>query len=70
MVQAFRREASVYESAQFNLHGLESDARYIVKNMDVHGSKEMTGRELMEDGLIVNIPDQSGAVVITYEKVK
>jgi len=70
MVQAFRREKSVYESARFNLRGLEPDAHYTVKNMDASDSEEMSGRELMDNGLVVNIPDQPGAVVITYEKVE
>ena len=70
MVQAFRREKSVYESARFNLKGLEPDAHYTVKNMDVHCSEEITGNELMENGLVVSIPDQPGAVIITYKKVK
>lgn len=69
MVQAFRRENSVYESARFNLRGLEPDAHYTVKNMDAQNSNEMTGRELMENGLVVNIPDQPGAVVIKYKKI-
>lgn len=70
MVQAFRREKSVYESARFKLRGLSPDARYTIKNMDTPGLEEMTGSELMEKGLVVSIPDQPGAVIITYEKVK
>ena len=70
MVQAFRREKSVYESARFNLRGLEPDAHYTVKNMDAQNSNEMTGRELMENGLVVRIPGKPGAVVITYKKSK
>lgn len=68
MVQAFRREESVYESAQFKLRGLSPDANYIVRNIDSCGSEEITGRVLMEKGLVVNIPGQPGAVVITYKK--
>ena len=40
------------------------------KNMDVSSLEEMTGSELMEKGLVVSIPNQPGAVIITYEKVK
>ena len=70
MVQAFRREKSIYESARFNLRGLQPDAHYTVKNMDAQNSNEMTGCELMENGLLVNIPNQLGATVITYKKIK
>ncbi len=66
MVQAFRREKNTDASAQFNLKGLEPDAHYTVKDIDVSSSKEMTGRELMENGLVINIPEQPGAVIITY----
>jgi len=70
MVQAFRRKESVYESARFKLRGLEADAHYTVKHNDVCDSKEMTGSELIENGLLINIPDRPGAVTITYKKVK
>ena len=68
MVQAFRREESVYESGQFKLRGLSPDANYTVRNIDSCGSKDITGRVLMEKGLVVSIPDRPGAVVITYKK--
>jgi alpha-galactosidase len=68
MIQAFRREESVYESAQFKLRGLSPDANYTVRNIDVCGSEDITGRVLMEKGLVVSIPDRPGAVVITYKK--
>ncbi len=68
MVQAFRREASVYESARLHLNGLEPDAHYMVTDMDTHDSNERVGRELMEAGLVVHIPDKPGAVIMTYRK--
>jgi alpha-galactosidase len=68
MVQAFRREESVYESAQFKLRGLSPDANYTVRNIDSCGSEDITGVVLMEKGLVVSIPDRPGAVVITYKK--
>jgi alpha-galactosidase len=68
MVQAFRREESVYESAQFKLRGLSPDANYTIGNIDFCGSEDITGRVLMEKGLVVSIPDRPGAVVITYKK--
>jgi len=70
MVQAFRRAKSVYESARFNLRGLEPDARYTVKDIDTCDAKEMTGSELMGKGLVISISNQPGAVIITYKKVE
>ena len=34
MVQAFRREESIYESARLHLHELVADARYLLKDME------------------------------------
>ena len=66
VVQAFRRPRSWYESARFRLRGLDPGARYTLRNFDVAGTTEATGRELMEDGLLVAIPGQPGAAIITY----
>ncbi len=70
MVQAFRREKSIYESAVLNLRCLDADARYTVKDVDTHRSNEMTGDELMEGGVVINMPDRPGAVLITYKKIE
>ncbi len=68
MVQAFRRPKSVYESMRIRLRGLEPDAVYTLTNLDVAGSTEITGRELLDAGLAIVIKDQPGAVLITYKK--
>lgn len=67
MVQAFREPRSPYTTAQFKLRGLDPAATYIVKNHDVEGTVDVSGRELMEC-LSVVIKDKPGAVVITYKK--
>jgi len=69
VVQAFRRSSSPWVSAQFELRGLEADARYEIKNIDAPGSQVMTGGELMERGLRVSITSRPGAVVFTYKRV-
>jgi alpha-galactosidase len=68
MVQAFRRQASIYESIRGKLRGLEPDATYIVKNFDSAETIEISGRELMDRGLPIVIREQPGAVVVTYKK--
>jgi alpha-galactosidase len=70
VIQAFRREQSLYEVARFKLRGLEPDARYTLTNFDVQGTTEFTGKELMEKGLAVTVPDQPGAVIITYARAE
>ena len=69
MVQAFRRDESVYEAARFKLRGLDPGARYTVTNLDSGESQTLTGRELLEKGLAVAITDQPGSAVITYAKL-
>ncbi len=69
MVQVFRRQESVYESARFPLQGLEPDVRYRVIRLDRPDVQpEFSGRELTEQGLPVTIPDRPGAVVLVYAR--
>ena len=70
LIQAFRRPACPYVSAQYKLQALESDAVYIVSNQDTGKTRQMTGRELMSDGLTVTISEQPGAALLTYEKIE
>ena len=70
MVQAFRREKSDYESVRVKLHGLEADAVYVLKNLDLPGTSELTGRELTDSGLPVTIQNRRGAAIITYQRAK
>jgi hypothetical protein len=70
-VQAFRRDNSFYESARLKLRGLEPTGRYAVAHLDTPTARqEFTGSELMERGLLVEIPGQPAAAVIAYRKVK
>jgi len=68
LVQVFRRENSVYESARFPLRGLDANARYAVVNLDAPEPKEFAGRELMEKGLPVAVTEKPAATVITYKR--
>jgi alpha-galactosidase len=68
VVLAFRRPASPFADATLTLKGLSPDMVYTLTNLDVAGSTEMTGKQLMEGGLSVAIKDRPGAVVIVYKK--
>jgi alpha-galactosidase len=70
MVQAFCRPDCIYESARLKLRGLDPSATYQVRDLDQPRATKMTGREMMETGLLVRIPAQPGAVVIRYDRVK
>ena len=70
LVQAFRRPDSDYEAARFKLRGLEAGARYIVTDLDRPSEPQtFTGEELAKHGLLITIPSQPGAVVLTYKQV-
>ncbi|MBN2292741.1 MAG: NPCBM/NEW2 domain-containing protein [Pirellulales bacterium] len=70
LIQAFRRPNCSYVSAQYQLRSLEPDAKYAVSNLDTEQSREITGRDLMENGLLITIPQKPGAVLVTYRKVE
>jgi alpha-galactosidase len=70
MVQAFRRPGSFYEAARFPLRGLDPDATYVVTNLDGGAPQQMTGRELMDEGLAVALAHRPNAAVITYRLLK
>ena len=70
LVQAFRRDKCDEPVKTFSLRGLNPSAQYEVTNVDVQGSTKVTGRELIEKGLRVEIKGKPGAALITYKELK
>ncbi len=70
LVQAFRRSNSKAVSAQFELHGLDPYARYEITNLDTPGVQTVSGRELMQQGIKVSLPEKPGAAVLTYRRLE
>lgn len=68
VVQAFRHANSPYEAIRVRLHGLSPDAVYTLTNVDKDGTLEKTGRELVEQGLLLTAEKQPEALVILYAK--
>jgi alpha-galactosidase len=68
MVQVFRRENSTQESIMLNLKGLNVDDKYSVTDIDTNISQEMSGRELMDNILTVNMEQKPGAKILVYKK--
>ena len=68
MVQAFRRENSGEESLRVTLHGLDADASYTLTNLDTNAVTEATGRELLEQGFVIALPDKPKSAVLVYRK--
>jgi alpha-galactosidase len=67
VVQAFRRGDCDESTRIFHLNGLNPSRHYKVTNFDVKSSVEVSGKDLMDNGLIVEITDKPGAAVITYQ---
>jgi len=65
-VQAFRRQKSFYSAVQLKLRGLNSEATYLIRNYDLPETTTASGRELMEKGLEITIPESPGAATIKY----
>jgi len=70
MIQAFRRDDNPCESARFQLRGLDSDAAYLVQDMDNDSPRKITAQELMETGILIVMKNKPSAVVITYTKIQ
>jgi alpha-galactosidase len=67
MVQVFRRAGSNYEAARFRLQNLDPAASYVVIDLDQPAApRELSGRELLERGLLVNAPERPSARILTY----
>ncbi len=71
MVQAFRRDESGTDGMRLPLSGLDSGAKYRVTPLRQGTAPvEMTGAELMKDGIPLSIPEKPGALFVLYEAVK
>lgn len=68
-VQAFRRMDSNSFGGQLRLFGLDADAVYELTNFDEPAKVEMTGQQLMEQGLEILIRKRPGSVIVTYKKL-
>lgn len=68
-IQAFRRPRNSFYGIDLKLHGLMPETAYELTNVDTGQTLRLTGKELREKGLPVEIPEQPGAAVIRYHAV-
>lgn len=68
LVVALRRPESPYETARLVLHGLESAAQYLVKNLDSGAETTHLGSELSGEGLAVALGKRPGSALLTYRR--
>jgi alpha-galactosidase len=70
MVQAFRREKSADAAKNLRLRGLDAAATYEVTDLDAGVPNTVTGKDLMERGLHVEVAGEPGASIILYKRVR
>jgi alpha-galactosidase len=69
MVQAFRREQSADSAKDLRLRGLDAGANYQVKNLDTEAPSTISGKDLMQKGLRIELTGQPGAAIFIYKRV-
>ncbi len=66
VVQAFRRDKNDAAVKVYRLQGLLPSATYELTDLDAATTRKVSGRQLMEEGLSVEIKTQPGSAVIIY----
>ncbi len=69
VVQAFRRDKNESPSRVLRLQGLSRSAKYEVTNLDSGTVRRMTGKELLDQGMTVEIPSQPGSAILFYRRL-
>ncbi|MFH0761053.1 MAG: alpha-galactosidase [Bacteroidota bacterium] len=70
MIQAFRRDSCKEEAMAFRLCNLDPGADYEITNLDTGVVEKISGKELMDKGLKVEITGKPAAALITYKEIK
>ena len=68
MVQMFKRPQAVFTAGNFRLKGLEPDATYQVKNYNTGEIVRKSGKELLENGLHVELQETPDSALFKYWK--
>ena len=70
VVEAFRRSKSEEGIEVLRMNGLDAVVDYEITDLDTNTPKVLSGKELMEKGLRVEIAKNPGAVTIVYKRAK
>jgi hypothetical protein len=68
VIQVFRRAQCADATQTYRLNGIDPAAQYKVTNFDLPDTLTISGKALLEQGLIVEITECPGAAVITYHR--
>lgn len=69
-VQVFRRGNCEDSTKVFKLSGLNPSWNYTVTDIDTKAPVKVSGKELMQKGLTVEVNNKPGAVIFTYRRAK
>jgi alpha-galactosidase len=68
-VEVFRRSRSPYETARIRLQGLDPAARYSFATLDISGTQEASGRQLMEVGMDLQLKHAPDSALLIYKRI-
>ncbi len=69
VVQAFRRDTSTVETMRLKLRGLDTGARYELRNFDSSRRAYASGHGLMTAGLALRLASSPSAATVAYKRV-
>ena len=61
-----RRAESPFNVGTFRLLGLASDAQYVFQDVDGAGRRSMSGKDLLSEGIRIDMPEPRSAKVIFF----
>lgn len=67
IIEVFRRKNSPYETAVFNLGGIDASADYIFRDFD-SGEFRLSGKDICENGLKIAVNEKRKAKIFRYKK--
>jgi alpha-galactosidase len=70
MVQAFRRNRNEDPSKNLLLRGLDPSSQYLITDQETAVRASASGRDLMQQGLHVELTEKPGAVILFYKKTR
>ena len=67
IVQVFRREHAPYTDASFTLSAIKENKTYLFRDADTDETQEISGKDLIERGFSVHIPEKRTAKIFFYQ---
>lgn len=68
IIEVFRRENSPYETAIFELKGIDKESNYKFTDLD-GGEFTISGSEIIEKGLKLTVTEERKAKIYSYRKI-